>query len=643
MITALSTLRFYESRSYQFNQMRQCEGYDIHSLKTLPYQLPPFAFAMDTFNGEISGMYIADATTGSPVLILKSSLIDWAVEANVVVYPSSATGKDYVISRGYVLYDPENPTEKYELECGCYYLVIDRGDVSTNTYKTLYSEIFCVVTGTDIVAGDNLVTNGSFEQGFYGWTALAGVVAGGNYAEVTGDFDGSTCLSQSITAGMGKYKYKISFTITAIDLPDPDSAIQVSVRSTISDFVYYSVSTNGTHTFYSDTIEQFIVTPIANCHFKISGIRIERIIGLSDYVTINMNNTCRGANAVDEDWCDKVILDARILLPEYLEMLSQDENGDFQQVSTFSRVYKRYPISPLQIPEFIIDSLSKMNTFDYVSVNKGEGEPFLYVFGTESVIDNLIISTFNFTNEWQGAGCYGLVNLSFEENIGLKNSCCDDVVIDECVDFSAINTDPRVGPSIIVTRVDDTTAKVEIDNPFPPDLYVELLTTSCDDCEDEGCLFTNTGIAVTTEELNASGITFSHTEGKVCVKLRLYKPGCDGEFFSNIDSTGCIRLIVSGTNCFAESDVFGNITHVIEFNVVVNFYCDLEETASIEFYDSLTSGWIYPQAITHGGSSTVAATFTTATVPYSRITKIRAKQGSVVSNYVLAPDDPCTL
>lgn len=527
MINALSTLKFYYDLSHQNRYTKQCEGDDLHTLYCPNYQLPPFAFTMPRYNQPIGDFTIFNAATNTAVfsLYIRGDK-DWDVTKQVVLYPTDANGVDYIIGTGNIL---TTANDTFTLDCGCYYIVITRGDPESANFKKLYSEVFCVKDNAAITDGENILVNGDFSQGFYSWTNAGGLVIAGGKASLLANVHSGVVLSKSVStndSGCSRFKYKVTFTISGYVANNPGSFIGISVMSGIGGDFYKRVTGNGTYTFYSDLVTHFKVYEEVFINFSIDNISIERVIGMEDMVGITTKNTCRGANAVVSCFADKFYLDARILETEYGETLKQDENGDFEQVNSFCRAFKKHPLEPLLLPEFIIDTLAKLNAFDYVGINKGEGPKVVYVLGPEGSVYNIPIATFELKNDWVGAGCYGLARLMFEETIALKNSCCDDVSVNECIDYEALETTPEINLTpgsgfVTITPVAD----------FPTNSYIEVLTAPYSvDCDGD---YTSTGIILITEQFNTSGFVFPYPGEAVCLKIRLYQTACDTEFVTN--------------------------------------------------------------------------------------------------------------
>ncbi len=526
MITALSTLKFYYDLSHQNRYTTQCEGCDLNTLYVPNYQLPPFAFSMPRYNQPIHEFAIYNAATNTAVFSLYiRDTKDWDVSKQAVLYPSADNGFDYIIGTGNIL---TTANDTFTLPCGCYYLVIIRGDATTVNFKKLYSEVFCVKDNGAITDGENIVVNGDFSQGFYSWTNIGGLVISGGKAALLADVHDGVVLSKNIATndgGCSKFKYKVSFTISDYVANNPGSYVGISVMAGIDGDFYKRITANGTYTFYSDAVTHFKVYEEVFVTFKIDNITIERVIGMADMVGFTAANTCRGANAVTDCFADKFYLDARIQEPEYGETLKQDENGDFVQVSSFCRAFKKHPVEPLLLPEFIIDTLAKLNAFDYVAIHKGNGPKMVYVWGAEGTVYNIPIATFEFKNDWVDTGCYGLVRLSFEETTALKNSCCDEITVDSCIAFEELSPAPEIALTPGSGEVTITGTN------FPVNAYVEVFTAPfTEECDGD---FTSTGIILTTEDFSANGFVFPYPGSAVCLYLRVYQTGCDGEFITN--------------------------------------------------------------------------------------------------------------
>ena len=525
-ITSIAGIQFYDSLDKQFRFQKQCETCDLHAYKVPNYQLPAFVFSRDTYFGAIDSFQIINAEDNTLVLDLNVDTL--YADPDIRIYPSAAEEKDYIVYRGLVIVDPDNANANYLLACGCYYLKI----VSSN--KIYFSEVFCSISNEDIVYDYELARNGDFAQAFFGWTANAGMsISVGGMAELATTIPGNTLvLSQNISAFSG-IKWKVTFTIDDFVLVNPGSMVRVSV----ADNRIFDITADGSYYFYADSISKVWVTAVDGATFKIDDISINPVIGMKEYVTVVMKNICRGANAIDENFIDRLWLDAMILEPEYGEVIKQNENGDFEQVNSFARAFKRFDLSPMLLPECIVDTLAKANTFDYFGINNGADE-LLYLYGNYD-LGFIPIQNFSLKSAWQSPSCYSLVNFNFEQTIAMKNTCCDEIVIDTCVELDELDPLPSIQTPENVNAITTFTPVTDLPSGYFVELFLYLFAGTIADCDAIDLAdYDSTHVVVTSDEFNADGITYRwnilNTEDiQGCAYVRIFKPGCTNEMNSN--------------------------------------------------------------------------------------------------------------
>lgn len=520
MITTLAGLPFYDNIEQQFKNRDCCQNQTLHTYKVPRNQLPAFAFSRDKYYGLIDSWGIIPAGSTIPILSYSSADIGTLFyEAPIKIYPSTQDGLDYIVHRPEVIVDPSDDMATYELPCGCYYIAISSGQ------KTFYSEIFCAVDAVPITAEDNLVLNGDFSQAFSNWNNLGAMTIDGNQAVLSGAYNAAV-LTQNISTIPTTIMSPalVEFTIDDLVLPNPGSGVDVHLSAE----EWYHAS-SGRNTFYvaNPAFLQFALVAVDEATFKVSNISIKMIVGYEGFVTMRMANTCRGVAKFDEGFAETLMLDAEILKPEYGEIVRENENGDFENINSFARAFKKFDVSPMLLPECIIDTLSKANTYDTFIVNNGIDKT-VYCQGEDDLKD-ITISNFGLQNAWQEPECYGLVDFSFEQTLAIKNACCDTTVIDDCVNLDEVSADIEItgypdGGGVLITP----------QTPFPDNCYVELFVANAADCDAEGTEYFSTSVVVSTEEFNENGLVAWVEEGnEYCFKVKLYQTTCDSYKFSD--------------------------------------------------------------------------------------------------------------
>lgn len=526
MKISLSVLPIYNDINDQmrFNEVcKVCHNYNFITPKWL---FPSFAFTRERFYGLIDSfeVYHEDGTWFCNV---KKSLLQIKTDVENSI--------DYLIFRGLTPISGNSGEIIREWPCGCYYYKIVSED------HVYYSEIFCVETNDAIVYERNHVLEGDFLQDFTNWQTYASTAdwtsLENGFAAYGGGATNLVVLQQT-TLGVGSYITAITFTVNS----SGSVFLAISVNNTSAEI--FLVTAPGTYTIYSRSPTQFKVTNVDGTAFEIGNISIRKIIGMKEHVGLRVQNTCRGINvgSLDSEYNDKIWLDAKVLQPQYGEDIKQDENGDFEKIDSFVRAYKQYDISPLPLPEFLIDALAKLNTYDYVSINNGVDERF-FIYGLEPGLKNTItISNIKLKNEWDELGCYGMVNLSFEESMAIKRSCCDSVNIVSCEEIIETPVITYSIPSPDYPREFQITAY----NPLPNHCWVRLFIATA--AHDPGSLFLcdlippedylDSGVVIRSEDFNNNGLLYEYQlvggqPTDVCVYIIVFQPGCSGQKTSN--------------------------------------------------------------------------------------------------------------
>lgn len=558
MIQNLGALSVYEAEypggvidfnSKQFRKRTNFKGDDIYTMQVPKQFLPGFCFkrkvdgyTFDINNSAIIGIYDLDLNLvkqihNTHVEIYSDGTYEWyKFMQKHTVDVGNNSGNTYLDNSTYKIYKPT------ELDCGLYYYIItlSKGNFADKVY---YSEVFQVVdaeavfqTGTQFEPGNNLVRNGDFAIGFSQWTKSGTWAITGGAAQYSGG--GSNAILQQATAPAGLCRVK--FTISNITCPIANSGIEVrafedTVNAKVSGL---RVRTNGTHTFYAEHVNIFAIHVTGGATFTVDDISIEEILGFENKIYISAFNGCRGVNALptgsdisQTPYTDFTLLDAEVLQPEYGEDIKQDENGQLEKIDSFVRAFKVRDISPLLLPEFMIDFLSKLNTFDFVSLHDGKLNLAYELTTSDDETDSISINNFKLKNQWQGSDVYGLVNLSFDENIGIKNTCCDDFGLCDCDIHAAVSF--QIDPEYEITDCNKIVhlipgISVEIATCLLLELYVAVKSASDVDCESDPLSYGSTGIVITGADFAANGLYYyiDDTSQSYCLKFKVTQHNC---------------------------------------------------------------------------------------------------------------------
>ncbi len=475
----------------------------------------------------------------------------------------------------------------YTMPCGWYYYVITLTKNEGTSEKLYSSEIFRVIDNEPVTDKINLVENGNFENGFSGWNTDGTWSVSGGVATL--DIMGMSSLALDrdiVVANASKSRYRIRFTITNIAIAGAISGIEVRVNHELEypNIHALRLRTNGTYTFYADDINTFRIY-ILDSTFSISNISIEKVIGFEEMIFLRSDNECRGIAALpstvaqgDEDpnYFDFTLLDASILSPEYGEELQQDENGELEKTSTFVRAFKAFDVSPMLLPEFVIDYLASLNTFDNVFIHDGKLNKYYALNTEEDETDAISVNNFRLKNQWQPGHTYGLINLSFDLNLNIKNSCCDEFEPCECDEsFAALiqvseeegliaHIEPYQGPSSTALTYPDCSLV---------ELFVALLGVG-------PVVYETTGIVVSGAVFNSLGIDFQMELGNnYRFKVVVNQNGCFYDEESpkaDYDCTGTpIEFEIQeshGPNGFGNYDVNITPTAPIPAGMMVQLY-----------------------------------------------------------------------
>lgn len=541
----------------QFRNRDNFKNENLHSLIASQHIMPGFCFKrkIDGYSFDVN----YSGTLG--VYDINLNLVAQIPNQQVEFYQSD--GYEYVKLRPHRGYFAVTNGNSYlddstymkikpgELSCGWYHYILTLTKNQGIEQKLYCSEMFQITDDEVVTDKINLVENGDFVNGLIGWNTAGTWSFSGGVATNSANAGGLVLDRDIIITDSSKYRYKISFYVESINLlssPFDGLEIRVYHSSTYKEIQALRVRTTGQFIFYADDVNTFRLYA-TQCTFAISNLRIEKIIGYEQKVYLQAENLCRNIAALPgENYFDFTLLDAEILSPEYGEELKQDENGNLEKLNSFARAFKLFDIEPLLLPEFMIDFISKLNTFDYVHVYDGKLKRLFELNTTVDETEAISINNFVLKNQWEGNDVYGLINLQFEQNLAIKNTCCDEVDICNCdEDFEpliqvtqqeedyVVNISPVGGPS-------------SVSNIYPACSLVELwygVATGQTDIDCEGLpayqiTYRSSGIIVSGEEFNENGIDFQMEDGKsYCFYVKVTQNGCFYNTESNHEAFNC--------------------------------------------------------------------------------------------------------
>lgn len=527
MIKNYATLPIYDSKDLQFRFRPNCEG-QFNDCYVLPNNfLPPFAFRRDKYWEGITALEIFDLNDTlvynypdlNTILTLPVGELDYFINPITPLPSYFGFGNDGV------------PGEYKKLSCGYRYIKITCGT------KVYYSEVFRYIEPEFVLGNDEKVINGQFSNALGNWT-LTGIwfTDGTGYAQLTVATSG--VVMEQAFENTKPFIYEIQFTIS--DIASAGSPL----LSVITESGRLLVNANGIYRFYSTDLRSLTVDT-TNTTFKISDISARPVLALNDtnesgmyseLVQMIFYRKCRGVNQIeytdDEDlqvtpeFYDFLFLYAKILAPAYGEEIIAAENRNIEKINTFARSWKKHELSPMMLPEHIIDTLAQVNTFNNVWIGeKLTGKLYQY---TDDEFP-LSINEFEFNNEWAEGECYGICTLSFIETTDIKRDCCNSVERNICGSFPEALEIENANPANSNFRLVSTTPDA-----LPDNAWVELFSVEhAGDC-DSAPPFISTGNIITGQEFNENGISAYLPAGvPTCFYVGVYYLNCDTPIVSN--------------------------------------------------------------------------------------------------------------
>lgn len=502
MLRNYCSLKFYDRLEDQYRFTARCENQCINTMIAPNYGLLPFAFARDRYWGIMESLEVIDMCDNVVYSGSGTEYMDRAVK----VYCTDDT--DYIVHDLQPL-DSATTFAHATLEDGCYYIKLTSGAA------VYYSEVFKVVSDEDIVL-ENLLTNGDFASGFSSWQILAGTwtIAGG-YAVKTSTVDG-TLMKQVITPTSDRYLYRISFDVANIVIPNPASSF-IEITTGSAPGKQYRAQTNGTHIFYSNSVQEVAIRSANDATFNVTNFKVEKVIGLANYVSFSFTNGCREINGLSaytsNPMIDYMHVDAMVVAPAYDAEIQQDENRRKEKETTFSRSFKTYRVEPEQLPEPALDALACITAFENIMVSDGHEKE---VYGLEYEVSN-----YDFTNQWQKGECLGLCVVTFEQTLRARGGCCDTITPLEC--FTTFTTTFTIDSS---DKSTNGIIVIEPSSPYPDNVWIELFVgpASGDTCPGP---YTSTGVVISSAAFNADGLEYYLDPNEEwCVRLFIYQVGC---------------------------------------------------------------------------------------------------------------------
>lgn len=620
-------------------------GEEVHSFRIPGYMLPAFFFKREKRPQTIGYFYVYDLNDN---LI---ATIDVARHLQVVT-SADFDGFGYVqnrIENGQDVFPDNDPDDQnfknYIFPCGKYYIRLEEADA----VKKYYSEVFEVVNDAAVTDGNELVLNGTFGNSgtsLANWNTSGSVAAVPGFgAQYTGGATGSI-LSQVINGAQDNdnHFYKVSFIITGWnDLGDPTRYVRVHFNN---DYVMNSVYVNtiGVYTYYLKNVSKIdIHTYNGEVTFSIGNISVQKIYGHENHVSLSVNRSCKFPNSIDSDnykYYNFFLFDARILAPEYGEVIKEDDNGDFEKVTSFVRPFKKHQLTPLLLPEPVMDGLAQLNTFDEVEIYDAINQNIFILNSTERLTKFRSIQQFETKTEWQGSDCYALATISFDENLALFDKCCDDDGgIIHCFDFDEPESMPVIEAEIVDGHFHiSLTNTPALSAAFVSLFYKKQAIADYVDCDGITENDTNTGIVIPFNDFAADGIDY-------------FPPDLLGyayKFYIIVSQIGCVDTVTSAEvcpgvcfhlevtdHCWIESDVFGNTFWTIRTDINVNL-CGATGIV-VELYDEGGAVWFEPTVNSYpipDGASSPEFVFADTVATLSDVHKIRLKSGSNYSNEV---------
>jgi hypothetical protein len=386
--------------------------------------------------------------------------------------------------------------------------------------------------------------------------------------------------------------------------------------------------------------------------FGITHISVQKVVGHEKHVGMMLTRDCKYPNSIDIDnfnYFNYFLFDALLNAPQYGEVLKQDENGNFENVASFARPFKKHQLSSMLLPEPVADALAQLNTFDQAEIYDGHKHDLFVRNSSSPAIVNRSIQIFETKMDWQNdANCYTLAIVGFDENLNTWDSCCDDAGgVLPCFDPDG---ESFVQPAIEVTQ-EGTHFHIALSN-TPVGMegtMVQLLYSTQDvgdytNCEGVPTPSQLAGIEMSYTDFAANGIDFygGDLAGKV-FKFSCYftQVGCDSFALSTeACSEPCLYIIEATGWCYTRGDFPGGATIYDVTAPITIATCGLTDI-TVELFSTAISDWFEPVVYTYplpDGSSTPHFdfdNFLSGIISPSDITKMRLKRGTVYSNEVV--------
>lgn len=590
-------LPIYENLSKQFRFRINCIGSDLHTFNYPNYYLPAFFFMRDKRPYGIVALKVLDINGVQVASIDIDRLHIVTTSAYDAIGYTGGVLRNEGTLNAYGRYINEL------LPCGIYYYELTE-DGTGNKY---YSEIWKVTDKAMVPLADELIKNGTFSVSMAAWTTYGtwGVTSG--VANYTGGVNNDVVLYQPISAGeYSPMGYIVQFTISNWGGVATTEYLQVrTVSGSTSESVL--VTGNGTYTFYTNTAECLEVRLYGfSFNFSIDNISVKAARGVEDMVTIYLSNSCKLPNSIDSNYkyYNILLLDALILEPEYGEELKQEENGDIEKVNSYVRAFKRHRIDPLLLSEPVVNAIAQLNTFDIAGVHDGGRDITYEVNSMRPSYIRPSIMNFDASYEWQDMQCYCYVRILFDENLAIKDKCCDsNSDIEPCFD-----NDEDVNLALSLNCASKTFTISLANNPtsyagaFIRLYYKKIANADYpDNCGFAATVY-DTGIWIPFSEFAANGADFYAADADDYVyafSAQLNQIGCDGLKGSNTVCRPTTGLVLD----FTSAECFGETT-----STQITFYATIPVgfgTVYFDLYNSVTSTWVTQFSTTNNGSNTV--------------------------------------
>jgi hypothetical protein len=410
----------YEEISHQFRFRENYSKTETHTIKVPNFTLPSFFFTREKRSNEIEYFEILDLNN-TVVATINVSYLQMITSATYDGFGYACK----VIKREEDFED--SGYNNFVLPCGFYYIKLTE---KFNGHR-YYSEIFEAIEPNDlnVKLGGNLVSNSSFNTDFHDWLTIGSwsIISGvATYAGGGGGYILRQPLS-NVPANKNRF-YSISFTISSFT-PSPGAYLRIYTNG-LDGVNSVKVEANGEYIFYTNKASDIIIQQIDGAvTFGIDDISVNEILGYDGYVSLILGKDCKFPNSVNPDnfyYYNLILLDTYLLEPQYGEDSTENENGVNEKVLSFVRAYKKWAFNSLLLPEFMVDGMAQLNTFDVAEINSGATQMWYYRNSEMEPERVKSIQNFDVNPEWQPLSCYALVNVSFEETLSLKSNCCDD-------------------------------------------------------------------------------------------------------------------------------------------------------------------------------------------------------------------------